>query len=85
MCVHQGRCGYARSLGPVSGSEPVDVLIVIVTPGAPECLGTWLFQPPDAGRLVKGHMTVGVFVCVKLCPGFLTSGSSGSLVESPKR
>lgn len=66
MCVHQGRCGYTRSLGPVSGSEPVHVLIVVVIPGATEWLGRRLSPPPGAGRLVKGHVTVDGFVYVKL-------------------
>lgn len=57
----------SSSLRTVSGSQPVDVLIVGVTPGAPGGLSMWLSPPPSADHLVKGHVTVDVFVYVKLC------------------
>lgn len=74
---------YTRSLGTVSASESVDVLIVSVTPGALEFLGVWLSQ--NSSHLVKGHVTIGVFVYLKLCAGFITAGSSDSLIESPSK
>lgn len=76
-CVHQDK--DTRNLCTVSGSESVDVLVGVI-PGALECQGGWLSQPPDAGHLVKGHVTVGIFVYLKQCAGLITAGSSASLV-----